>query len=1760
MSESAAEYHSSAETVFRQFASGTNLEQTMKCKWIKQAGPPFSSLMAVILFTGTPARAQEDSWASKAPVYDFSAERGPHHRRVETTVRVSDEDGTLIERPTRYIEIASGMNYFEDGQWKQSEERIEPHPQGAAALKGYYKIIFGRNLNRAGAIHLILPDGKNQKNHPLGLYYYDRADGQWVKLSGMRDTDGVIIPPNRILYENAFHSIRGDVLYTYEKGRFEADVILRERPPAPGSFGLKHETTVLEMVTEFAETPEPRKLERVLKKEENESKRATMAQPDIKDEMLDFGSSQFVPGTAFALEADGGRPRDMSKHVPVGKRWLKHASRHILAEQVDYAALEPLFRPLPARAIEGQSAKRGIRVWPPTPAFESSSGLMSYGTLKASAGVVLDPVSVSGSLYSYTFSSGTTYLVTGNMTITGPATIQGGAVIKYESDTSIRFQYTVATPPSGTAYFTAVDDHTVGEQIGTDTVSGTYADTALDFYVPYNGLNIKNLEVRHADTAVSLYGSSTNGFSYTLEYFEMIYCNTGFSASGATPSVNYPCFNGVGTHYSGTINHSGDWTCSNYAPTLGNITDQETTEDSMIGFTVVCDDVETPGALIRSITWSDPTLISSAQFAGSGVTSTLNIYPEPNQSGTTTGTVSVSDGSATAQDSFILTVHAVNDAPVISSIGPRYTALNTASPVIGFSVSDVDSPVNSITISATSDNTALIPVNNYSFGGSGGDRTIQITPASDISGTATITVRATDSGGAFGTKAFLLTVSPDHSNPDGFQYHIGPMVPGSQDAGSPNINDGSTGGSTGGDTGGTTAGSTGGNTTGGGTGGTTAGTTGANTTGGGTGGSSGGGSGGGSYSGPAGPVDLNAIRNLRFDPHDTCNDEEPPFKAPPEAQFGTVDQTCPVNVTYQVKFTLSANLPDGTSPQFPFWAGVAGLGAGGATMYLTSPATGTRESCGMAVQEDTRVLEVPHGANVTLSYTAPNGNPGGILGGFVRITDVEIIGVSVDGGPFECPTCVGEFGGDVAEVGSADMRFNMGNSAYGRRRNTLQIFEQSATPRLTSAEGIYLLAGSGGDIDVVTLATNSQTIRQVKGPLGLVDVVTTNDYNYCINFYSSSNIANGGLKTNGLYQLASNAIPMRCYQFVNPYGSTNNPNCVRIIEDRGGTMFTNQFDFYPTNGIWQYWRANKARLERRQYSTNSGVITATHTIHDPVSTNTVRKRLQKLQSFNWGSSMTEYTRDPEGAQLKTTYSYYTSTNDNGYGRLKQAVYENGGWQILEYDSEKRISRVYSSYLNQILTTNANLCRKMEYDYTPISGSGDNGAYRPNLPRREVEYVLGQEVSRKYYVYKRGEKQEIVCTAPGAAWDATSNLKTITKRVDSGVFKDELLSIKRPDGTLTLYQYATNADPVWKMITVLSGRPDGGGTNVVEGTKTVTTVGLAGEMMTNQVFDIASGILVDQQVYSNYDAQLRPQIITFLDGTTQVTSYGCCGVESVTDRNGVTTTYGYDALRRKEFESVNGIMTIYGYDGASRVISVTRQGTNGTQTLLNGYRYDMAGRLEAETNAVGVITTYAESYDPVTGQTTRTTTYASGTADAATRIEIYARDGSVLKLTGTAVNSVRFEYGVESEGGVQRLYRREIKLNASGDDTLETTKTYTDFVGRKYKTVFAAASGSPSAQSYFNNLGQLEKTVDPDGVITLFGYNLEGHLQDSVLDTNRNSSADYNGLDRVSRTLSDAQYNSTLLANVRRTRSVIFRIITMEQRPRKLLGSKHPLMA
>lgn len=208
----------------------------------------------------------------------------------------------------------------------------------------------------------------------------------------------------------------------------------------------------------------------------------------------------------------------------------------------------------------------------------------------------------------------------------------------------------------------------------------------------------------------------------------------------------------------------------NDAPTIGAIANVSTNEDtatSAIALTV--NDSETPaGALMLSATSSNPSLIATNGFVfgGSGSNRTLTITPAANQSGTATITVTATDANnVSTTQTFTLTVNAQNDLPTIGVIADQSTNEDTATSAIAVQVSDTETAAGSLNVTATSSNTTLVPDGNIVVGGSGGLRTLVITPAADQSGTTTITVTATDANSGVATSTFLLTVNAQNDAP-----------------------------------------------------------------------------------------------------------------------------------------------------------------------------------------------------------------------------------------------------------------------------------------------------------------------------------------------------------------------------------------------------------------------------------------------------------------------------------------------------------------------------------------------------------------------------------------------------------------------------------------------------------------------------------------------------------------------------------------------------------------------------------------------------------------------------------------------------------------------------------------------------------------------------------------------------------------------------------------------------------------------------------
>lgn len=178
---------------------------------------------------------------------------------------------------------------------------------------------------------------------------------------------------------------------------------------------------------------------------------------------------------------------------------------------------------------------------------------------------------------------------------------------------------------------------------------------------------------------------------------------------------------------------------------------------------LVWDLEDAPEKLTLDKASSDPAVLPSANIilAGAGGQRTVTILAA-GQPGLSVITLSVIDsGGKSNSTTFTVQVLPENTPPFISSVGPTNTLLNTPAGPIAFNVGDLETPADSLAVSARSANPLLVPNTpaNINLGGSGSDRTVILTPASGQSGVAPITLTVSD-GANTTSSAFSLLVRP----------------------------------------------------------------------------------------------------------------------------------------------------------------------------------------------------------------------------------------------------------------------------------------------------------------------------------------------------------------------------------------------------------------------------------------------------------------------------------------------------------------------------------------------------------------------------------------------------------------------------------------------------------------------------------------------------------------------------------------------------------------------------------------------------------------------------------------------------------------------------------------------------------------------------------------------------------------------------------------------------------------------------------------
>ena len=216
----------------------------------------------------------------------------------------------------------------------------------------------------------------------------------------------------------------------------------------------------------------------------------------------------------------------------------------------------------------------------------------------------------------------------------------------------------------------------------------------------------------------------------------------------------------------------------NDAPTLSPISNVTINEDAGAQ-TVSLTGISTGAAnetqtLTVTATSSNPSLIPNpaATYVSPSATGSLSFTPVANANGAATITVIVNDGQTTnntVTQTFTVTVNPVNDAPTLNAIGNVGIAENAGLQTVNLSgiTSGAANEADTLTVTATSSNPALIPNPTVTYTSPNATGTLSFTPATDANGSATITVTVNDGQAVNNTitRTFVVSVSSVNNPP-----------------------------------------------------------------------------------------------------------------------------------------------------------------------------------------------------------------------------------------------------------------------------------------------------------------------------------------------------------------------------------------------------------------------------------------------------------------------------------------------------------------------------------------------------------------------------------------------------------------------------------------------------------------------------------------------------------------------------------------------------------------------------------------------------------------------------------------------------------------------------------------------------------------------------------------------------------------------------------------------------------------------------------
>lgn len=453
---------------------------------------------------------------------------------------------------------------------------------------------------------------------------------------------------------------------------------------------------------------------------------------------------------------------------------------------------------------------------------------------------------------------------------------------------------------------------------------------------------------------------------------------------------------------------------------------------------------------------------------------------------------------------------------------------------------------------------------------------------------------------------------------------------------------------------------------------------------------------------------------------------------------------------------------------------------------------------------------------------------------------------------------------------------------------------------------------------------------------------------------------------------------------------------------------------------------------------------------------------------------------------ETTYTYYSDPLvPASYGKVRTLRRNDGYWENKYYDANTNAGvemiRTESPWLNTAPhepgeAPQGQIRIKSETYCNTDTGTEDI-----------TETVGGITIAKEWTEKSRVDQQKVrlVRHQPHSGGDKiTTTVRYRNAKDIPAHLRGKTVSIHNADGSMSLYSYVLNG----QNLTITEDTGYGDGNSVNHGTRTVSIADKDNGKPKDEVryaleggqaywlgsktgvqFDNAGTCL--KWVYDNNPDDYMEQ------------RKDCCHVTWERGRDGVETSYTYDALGRKVSTTARGITTSTEYKGLTT--TEWKQATGDSQKYL------------VKEDSKNMAQLFVEQKSPVVGGKTLTTQYSY---DIAARTEstitphgtasnqVFLADSQILSKTGTTGITQNYTYTPTAQYGGG--------LAVTVTDGNRSRTATTDLLNH---TVAEQSGGSALTQYAYDATGRITQTVLPDGEKQLNVY--ENEVQISGLDLN-----------------------------------------------------------